>query len=78
MTRLGCKLYGHIGGKTIETYRKGLLIKNYKTVAGKIVFVKPYQSTVITGKHRCAACGAIYLGDIVIEHTYNDKPHGMP
>lgn len=78
MTRLGCRLYGHIGGKTIEVYSRGLLIKNYRTVAGKSVFVKPYRSTVITGKHRCAACGAIYIGNIVTEHAVNDKPHGMP
>lgn len=77
MARMGCKLYGHIGGNTIEVYSRGLFIKNYRTVAGKIVFVEPYKSTVITGKHRCAACGALFIGNIVTEHAVNDKPHDM-
>lgn len=78
MARLGCKMYGHVGTHTIEIYSRGLLIKNYRSVSGKIIFVEPYKSTVVTGKHRCGACGATFIGNIVKEEICNDKPHGTP
>jgi len=76
ITLLVCKLCGHCGEKTIEVYEQRHVVKNYVYVNDEPVFVKPFTESHIYGKHRCGACGTIFLGFIVKEHAINDKPHG--
>jgi hypothetical protein len=78
ITRWVCNRYGHQGAKTIEVYHTILCVKNWRLIRKKLVFVHPYKQIRVNGKHKCTHCGAVFLGVIVKEESFHDKPHGMP
>ncbi len=78
ITRRRCKLYGHPVVKTIETYRTEVRIKNWMVIGKKIVIIKPYKQIIIDGKHKCTACGTVFVGVIVKDEILHDEPHDTP
>jgi hypothetical protein len=73
--KIRCRLYGHCGVKTIEVYSISKRIKNYVMVGGKFFSTHNYIEKRISGKHRCSACGCIFIDVIVKCEQFNDKPH---
>lgn len=74
VAKWGCKKYGHCGVTTIETYHIVTQVKNFLMFGGKIFFIPPYKQYRIEGKHKCTACGAVFIGVIVKdEHLHNNR-----
>ena len=78
ITRWVCNRYGHQGARIIETYQTMLYVKNWRLIGKKLVFTRPYKQIRVSGKHKCTHCGAVFLGVIVKEAFFHDKPYGTP
>jgi len=78
MRRLKCRLKGHPSAVTIETYQVTIRVKNWVTLGKNLVFVPPYKQFFINGKHKCTKCGVTFLGIIVKEESFHNKPHDIP
>jgi hypothetical protein len=73
LTKIGCKIHGHCGVVTIESYFAVIQLKNWRVVGKKNLTTHPYWRFSINGKHKCTACGEVFLGVIVKEEQFHDN-----
>ena len=72
MKRFFCKIFGHGESRLLDEHsRTGERTKTVILIAQRFISIPPTRFAKITGKWRCARCGAIHLSteDVQVGET---------